>query len=367
MHAIHRPRNFARVVRAASLRSVRTWGVVALSIFVVGGCSGLSSRGDAASEALRARLAVILPEVKGGLRPLALSTGPSQTSAESEYFREYGLDPVGVPHHFGTLRSGASTLSVHVYLPAGAKETVLLLHGYYDHVGTHGLTIGDLIGAGYAVVAFDLPGHGLSSGPRAEIEDFADYREALRDVLEGVREGVPSPISFVGHSAGCPAVIDLLLSGRENPFQSTVLVAPLVHSKHWGPSKFGAAVVGWFVDSVPRRSPTGSSDPEFVRARAVDPLQFDRFPLGWYYALRAWEQRIAGLEPISGRMLVLQGDRDDTVDAKFNVAFLESKFPDAQVIRFTRGEHLLLNEIPAVRNPVIAAMLRFLEEGAASP
>ena len=53
-----------------------------------------------------------------------------------------------------------------------------------------------LLEQGYAVVMFDLPGHGLSEGKRASIDDFSQYGCALSDFLAVIENHVHGPISY---------------------------------------------------------------------------------------------------------------------------------------------------------------------------
>ena len=55
------------------------------------------------------------------------------------------------------------------------KGLVLLVHGYFDHMGTWRWIIPELTKAGYRVVAFDLPGHGLSTTIGAERPSVAEW------------------------------------------------------------------------------------------------------------------------------------------------------------------------------------------------
>jgi pimeloyl-ACP methyl ester carboxylesterase len=77
---------------------------------------------------------------------------------------------------------------------------VLLTHGWWSHAGRFVALADDLLSRGLAVVAFDAPGHGASSGWRASMPEFA---RTLRAVAEGV-----GPVhAAVGHSLGGAATL----------------------------------------------------------------------------------------------------------------------------------------------------------------
>ena len=94
----------------------------------------------------------------------------------------------------GGLRAFVHAGGVGLDMSGGA---VLLVHGAgNDHTIWRFLTR-RLAGAGYPVLAVDLPGHGKSEGPGLEsIEEMADWCLAVADVV-GCRE-----VTAVGHSMG---------------------------------------------------------------------------------------------------------------------------------------------------------------------
>ena len=47
---------------------------------------------------------------------------------------------------------------------------------------------------GFAVIACDLPGHGLSSGERASIKDFAEYQSTLQGLLAEAQSVFPEVV-----------------------------------------------------------------------------------------------------------------------------------------------------------------------------
>jgi lysophospholipase len=219
----------------------------------------------------------------------AFSPGVCPAEA-SEYLAYYGLDmtaefPV-VRHGLGTVRSGDHRLAVQCWEQAGAAETLMLVHGYFDHVGLYGHLVRFGLARGANVVAFDLPGHGLSSGPQAEIRDFAEYRQAIVNVLSCVAF-LPGTRDVIAQSTGGAAVMDYLQC-ETNDFDRIVLLAPLVRPAHWWRIKLGYLLLHRFVASVPRGFADSSQDPEFLDFVRQDPLQSPIVPVCWVGALRRW-------------------------------------------------------------------------------
>ena len=72
------------------------------------------------------------------------------------------------------------------------RGTVLICHGYFDYVGLYRHLIAHVLELGYAVLAYDLPGHGLSSGPRGD-PGLPIYREVLDSAWSRPATTFPGP------------------------------------------------------------------------------------------------------------------------------------------------------------------------------
>ena len=80
---------------------------------------------------------------------------------------------------------------------------IALVHGYGDHGGRHTWFGEDMAARGYAVYAYDLRGHGQSSGTRGQIKRFDDYLDDTAIFLDEVRRRQPGkPVVLLGHSLG---------------------------------------------------------------------------------------------------------------------------------------------------------------------
>ena len=302
-------------------------------------------------------------KAKDVLEPLGEFDG-GYPDAVIRYFTYYGLDfdTDDVEHIFGTIESDGIRLAAHIYKPAEYKATVVLMHGYFDHCGQLNQLIGYLLEEGYAVAAFDLPGHGLSGGKRGVIEDFNQYSKALIDFTDTAKKQLDGPYYFIGHSTGAAAMVNCLLTGGEVVFDKTVLTAPLVHCAGWEQSKIGYNEKIQFVKSVPRVFRRNSSDTvflDFVKNR--DPLQARTIPLKWVRALHKWNDRISDSPPREKRIKIIQGTADKTVDWEYNIKFLADKFSDVQISMIEGANHELFNESAKMREEVFSRISSYLE------
>lgn len=253
-------------------------------------------------------------------------------------------------------------------MPPINRGTVFIIHGYFDHSGIQKHLIRCCLDHRLAVALFDLPGHGLSSGKRASIKDFGDYVRIFQNFLNRCRPHLPRPYYLMGHSTGGAVVIDFLLNpdpkiqSDGSQIERAILLAPLVRSAWWNMSKIGHFLIGSIADSVPRSNKANSTDPSFVRFLRNDPLQHDRVPIEWINALFAWNERVSAFSKNPIPVLILQGSSDSVVDWRFNIPFLQKKFPTAQVKMFKSAKHHLANETETIRLKVLDTVSAFLHK-----
>jgi alpha-beta hydrolase superfamily lysophospholipase len=239
-----------------------------------------------------------------------------------------------------------------VWWPERAKATLFLFHGFYDHTGLYRHVIEWALDQNFAVIACDLPGHGLSSGERASIKDFAEYQDTLQKLFaEAQSLDLPQPWHLCGQSTGGAIVIDHVLNqGASSPAQGQViLLSPLVRPRAWGWSKLSYYLLKPFVKAIARRFSENSNDPDFLPFLQADPLQPLRLPTAWVGALARWIKRIEAAPYSMRRPLIVQGQADMTVDWEHNLEVLRSKFDRPQVLMLPEARHHLANETLALR------------------
>ncbi|MDD0973560.1 alpha/beta hydrolase [Pseudomonas fontis] len=287
--------------------------------------------------------------LRASLKPLSVR---QPLSAEAQaYQRFYGLEQ---PHTrwLGRLDTAGFELVGQVWLPAEPVGTLVLLHGFYDHMGLYRHAIEWALKRNLAVIACDLPGHGLSSGPRASIKSFAIYQQVLDALFAQARAlQLPQPWHLFGQSTGGAIAIDHLLNhGANSPIQGEViLLAPLVRPRSWRWSKFSYRVLRHFVQGIERRFSENTNDPTFLPFLQADPLQPRRLPTAWVGALVDWVKRIEAAPDSPRRPLIIQGQADMTVDWPHNLQVLKEKFAAPQILLLPEARHHLANELPAIR------------------
>jgi len=275
----------------------------------------------------------------------------------ASYLKYYGLDfanegPLYTPVGF---KSNAYSLVGHIFRPKKYKSVVFVLHGFLSHCGLCRHLIEYLIGRGYAVACYDMPGHGLSTGESAGIESFSQYNDALRDFVDAVGAGLDGPYHIIGFSLGGAVALDYLLTNEDAVFDKVIVAAPLVRSWLWGLSEVGYRLYRPFGRDIPRVFRKNSSDKDYMSfVRKRDPLQPKVVPMSWMRALYEWNERVSALPPCRRKVKVVQGSSDTAVAWRFNIKFIRSKFSDVEVVIIKRGRHELFNESADIRNKVFS-------------
>ncbi|MAX33383.1 MAG: alpha/beta hydrolase [Halomonadaceae bacterium] len=300
--------------------------------------------------------------------------GPPRTGTLGRYLEHYQLSHLLADHvglHVGFIEAGNFRLWAQVWSPAEPKGTAFVVHGYFDHLGLYRHLLSLLLNRGWRVVMWDLPGHGLSSGPRATIEDFDDYGLCLRALQDhlSLRGLAPRPWVGIGQSTGAAILAtDALRQGADSHWAGLALLAPLVRPFGWAQSSWLHLLAGPFLRSLPRRFTANSTDSDFTSfLKDSDPLQPDRLPVSWINAMRRWMPRLLALPPSELPVLILQGEQDLTVDWQWNLEVLSVKFPRAIVHRHPEARHHLVNEAEAIRQSMFAELEAFLAHLETSP
>jgi len=289
----------------------------------------------------------------------ALHEASGDTASWLAYRRFYGLpQQPGLHSRLGWVSAGGRRIAVQGWWRDDARATVLLLHGYYDHMGLYRHVFDWALAMNFAVLSCDLPGHGLSEGEPASIGDFAEYQAVLGALLESAgRLGLPQPWHLFGQSTGGAILLDYLLTGTPRPqLGQSVLLAPLVRPPAWGRSKLSYHLLNPFVRQIGRRFSANSADPDFLDFVRRDPLQAHVLPVAWVGALARWIPRIERAPVSAQRPLIIQGDADMTVDWRHNLAVLADKFRGAEQLILPGARHHLVNEEATQRARLFALL-----------
>lgn len=180
------------------------------------------------------------------------------------------------------------------------RAAFLFIHGLGEHSDRYAHVAQRLVTHGCVCLAFDLRGHGRSTGRRGHMARFDDYLadvDAARDAL--VRQSSPTgqappvPLFLLGHSLGGLITLRYLLDKPEG-VAGAVLSSPYLGDvPELAPPKLLdgiARLLSRLWPTVPFK--TGirpefvSRDPDVVRAYRDDPQIFDRVTPRFYTETR---------------------------------------------------------------------------------
>lgn len=292
-------------------------------------------------------------QVKADLTPLLWNEQSPIAESVQQYHDYYNIDfekqLPDVSHEVGYFDAHGFRIVAHVYRVPEPKGTIILQHGYYDHVGIYGNIIEHCLEQGYNLFCYDLPGHGLSTGERAGINSFQQYDQVFSDALELCQQHMPEPISLIGQSTGGAIIINYLLSrhiNRDNsPFKDVFLLAPLIRPISWNLSLAFFHLAKFFIKRLKRTFTENSNNPDFVEfVSRHDPLQPLYLQVTWVRALKDWIPFIESCPSVDLDIQVIQGDDDETVDFRHNQKILAQKFLGHDVRYIKGGRHHLANE-----------------------
>ncbi|CCK74295.1 MAG: alpha/beta hydrolase [Oleispira antarctica] len=298
-------------------------------------------------------------ELQRALKSLNWQNLPEISPAQKRYVHYYKIDfsdrHDGLKHNIGSFTAAGYQIAAQIFSQDNAKGTAILMHGYYDHVGIYGSLIEFCLQQGWNVFAFDLPGHGLSTGDRAAITDFSEYDQVFTAAMEQAyslqkyTESESQPLHVFGQSTGGAIIINYLLTRKiqqqNSPFASINLLAPLVRPCNWASAKILHTFLSPFLKQIKRTFAINSNDVEFLRFIAEkDPLQPLALSVRWVSALKKWVRMIEECEASDLEINIVQGDQDGTVDWRHNMPLLLEKFPQRKLLMVEGGRHHIVNE-----------------------
>jgi alpha-beta hydrolase superfamily lysophospholipase len=291
------------------------------------------------------------------------------------YNDHYGLNLTShglkVSHQIGSISSGQFKIVCHHFTidqtksPSEKTGTAFLVHGYFDHTGLYGKLIKHCLDSGYNVVTFDLPGHGLSSGPVASISSFHEYSQAYTDCLAMAKiQQLSRPWISIGQSTGAAVIVDALLYrnlATEFEIERYVLLCPLLRPHNWGWGRLMYAVSKWMPIVTRRTFSSNSHDREFLKfLKHDDALQSQLLSGEWVAAMIDYQRRFSQAVPITIPLGIVQGSGDRTVDWQYNLRHFLQKFPTSKSYLIADGRHHLVNESAEIRAQVFAAIDKIL-------
>lgn len=204
------------------------------------------------------------------------------------------------------------------------KAAVALVHGLGEHVGRYAHVGQAFAEAGYALIGFDLRGHGKSEGPRGHTPAYDALMDDIGQFLEQVKARYERlPLFLYGHSLGGNFVLNYAL--RRSPKVSGVIATDPWLKLAFQPPALQVAlgrmmnkIAPGFTQHSGLEIAALSRDPGIVKAYVNDPLVHDKITARLFvetYESGLWALEHAANFPLPLLLMHGTADRITSVDA----------------------------------------------------
>ncbi|ASJ12748.1 alpha/beta hydrolase [Thermococcus thioreducens] len=238
---------------------------------------------------------------------------------------------------------------------------VVLVHGLGEHSGRYGRLISMLTDAGFAVYAFDWPGHGKSPGKRGH----TSIEEAM-NIIDGIIEEIGERPFLFGHSLGGLAVIRYAET-RPYKIRGVVASSPALAKSPETPdfmvalAKFLGKIAPGIVLSNGLDPKLLSRNPEAVKRYVEDPLVHDRISARLGRSIfKNMELAHREAERIKVPILLLIGTGDVITPPEGSRRFFEKLAVEDREIREFKGAYHEIFEDPEWANEFHRAIVEWL-------
>lgn len=246
-------------------------------------------------------------------------------------------------------------LFVREWLPEGAaaKACVLIIHGHGEHGERYNHVAEKMTDAGFAVVVYDLLGHGRSEGKRGHMSAMsAAIDDALR-VMDDIQENHGDlPIIVYGHSMGGNIALNCALRRKPD-------IAGLILSSPWLRLAFKPpAVKEWIGKAVARILPTlsmstGLKERDLFRpsdlnipSMTEDSLSHTTItPRAYLEVQQAGEWALKHAEELQAPLLLLHGSGDNITSFDASAGLARKLVDRCEWIPCEDGRHELHNDV----------------------
>ncbi len=195
-------------------------------------------------------------------------------------------------------------LYAETFLPSGTpKGAILVTHGYAEHCGRYREVANVLVGAGWAVMTYDVRGHGQSPGERGFIERFEVYLDDLAQMITAARALAPTaPFVLLAHSHGSLIVLRALTSDRPPTNIAKVIVSSpflAISPQHPVPgwkkllARVASRIAPTFKEANNISAAQLTSDPAMQAAHDADKLNFSTATSRWFVESSAAQRHVA--------------------------------------------------------------------------
>ena len=210
------------------------------------------------------------------------------------------------------------------------KASIMLVHGLGEHVVRYDHVAAALTEAGYAMLGFDLCGHGKSGGPRGHTTSYDALMDDIAAFSVQVDKRYPGlPIFLYGHSLGGNLVLNYALR-RKPDLRGVIATGPWLKLAFAPPAsqvtlgRLMNGIAPGFTQHSKLNTNGLSHDQAVVSAYENDPLVHDKISVRLFvemYETGNWALDHAAEFPLP--LLLLHGSADPITSAEASQEFAE--------------------------------------------
>jgi acylglycerol lipase len=263
-------------------------------------------------------------------------------------------------------REGDTRLFIRSSSPAKKpRATVIFTHGLGEHSNRYGHVAAEFVARGWRVVAWDLRGHGRSSGPRGDVEDYQTFLDDLGAVSARYRAS-ESPLFLYAHSLGGQIALRFLQTAPVS-CQGAIIASPWLRLAFdppwWKLALARVAMHFWpaFKQSTGNRWERLSRDLSHMTSFPDLELVHHGISARMYFAVRAaGELALGDASVLRIPLLLLHGDADPVTSHHSTCEFFEKAGAADKTLRIFPGtRHETHNDLDRVQ--VIREIAEWIE------
>jgi acylglycerol lipase len=251
------------------------------------------------------------------------------------------------------------------------KAVICLVHGIGEHTNRYGHVAAALVEAGYALMGFDLRGHGLSEGQRGHTPSLDHFLNDITEFLKQLDLRYPGlPKIIYGHSLGGNLATNYLLRVKSNVFCG-IITGPQYKLSFEPPA--AKIALGRMMSNIsPKFSQetgleTGAlaRDPEVVRAYVSDPLVHDLISSRMFVTVMdAGEWALEHASELKVPVLLMHGSADRLTSASASQEFARRAGDKVTLVLWPGFFHEIHNE--PEKAEVLKTMIAWLDRQVAA-
>jgi alpha-beta hydrolase superfamily lysophospholipase len=260
-----------------------------------------------------------------------------------------------------------------VIWPAAGKAmaSVVLVHGYGEHIARYDEAARAIAAAGFSVRGLDLRGHGQSGGVRGFCNRFDEYLDDV-DAAVGRARAEGLPVFLLGHSFGAlvgphyalrhpTSLAGLVLT---SPYWKLALAQPAL--KIWA-GKLASIIAPKLALPSGLKGADVCRDPALQATYDADPLNNKNATARWFTeSTAAQEELLARAPELTLPTLLLVGEADRIAAAPQARVVFERIGSKDKTLRMLAGQyHEVLNEPKPTRDQTVTEIVEWLRAHAA--